>query len=112
MLDKSNRLTKKSDFDSVFKGGGSAKSGFLVLRAKENHLEQSRIGFVVSNKVSGKATLRNKIKRRLRNSVRGILGKIKKPCDIVIISLPGAQKLQYPQIKESVGEIFKKSGLI
>lgn len=106
MLSKINRLTKKKDFDLVFKRGKSDKSGFLAVRAMENNLSQSRFGFVVGKKVSKKATVRNKIKRRLRASIRG--EEIKKPADFIIIALPGAEKADFSTTRKTVLDLVKR----
>jgi len=73
MLPKQNRLKKKKDCDSVIKQGRHNADRFLVLKIQRNSLEQSRIGFVVSKKISKKAVERNRIKRRLSG------GKNKRP---------------------------------
>lgn len=107
MLSKTNRLTRKKDFDEVFKKGKSFKSGFLIFKALKNSSKEKRIGFVVSKKVSNKATTRNKVKRRLRAAVLKELGSIKKPADIIIIALPGAEKMEFPQIQKIIAGFFK-----
>ncbi len=112
MLPKINRLTRKKDFDLVFKNGESVKNDFLICKALKNQLPESRFGFVVSKKISNKATVRNLVKRRLRKAVLCELGKIKKSIDIVIIALPGAGKKEFSEIQEAVTGVFKKAKLI
>ena len=108
MLPKLNRLTKKKDFDGVFKNGKSIKSDFLLCKAVKNNLEKSRFGFVVSKKISLKATVRNKIKRRLRKAVAGIMQQVKNPVDMVIVTLPGIEKKEYLEIEKVIKDSFKK----
>ncbi len=108
MLPKLNRLTKKKDFDEVFKSGKSIKSDFLLCRAVKNNLKESRFGFVVSKKISLKATVRNKIKRRLRKAVAGIMQQVKNPVDMVIVTLPGIEKKEYLEIEKVIKDSFKK----
>ena len=112
MLPKANRLTKKKDFDLVFKNGQSLKKDFLICKVLKNQLQESRFGFVVSKKISNKATIRNAVKRRLRKAVLDELAHIKKAADVVIITLPGAQNREFAQVKKTAGEILKKAGLI
>lgn len=107
MLAKLNRLTQKKDFDAVFKKGKSLKSSFLIFKELKNNLKEPRIGFVVSKKVSNKATVRNKIKRRLRAAVLTELKKNKKFIDIVIIALPSIKNKKFSEIKKSVSEFFR-----
>ncbi len=112
MLPKANRLTKESDFDAVFKGGESIKHNSLLVKMAKNYLNKPRFGFVVSKKISNKATIRNKIKRRLRKAVADIIKDIKKPIDMVIITLPGIEKKEFLEIKEILSSAFKKLKLI
>jgi len=112
MLPKLNRLTKKTDFDLVFKKGESLKNNSLVFKVLKNNLAGPRFGFVVSKKVSNKATARNKIKRRLRKSVLDNLKSIKKSVDVVVVTLPGIENKEFSEIKSIVSESFKKLKLI
>lgn len=111
MLPNINRLTKKKDFDMVFKNGESIKSDFLVLKVLKNQFDKSRFGFVVSKKISNKATIRNLVKRRLRGAVSEKLSEVKGSADIVIITLPGIEKKRFSQIREVIAGIFKKAKL-
>lgn len=108
MSPKINRLTKKKDFDLAFKKGESIKNDFLLFKIAPNHLPQSRFGFIVSKKVSNKATVRNKIKRRLRAVALRELPNIKSSADIIVIALPGTQKKEFPEIKEALTYFFSK----
>ena len=64
MLSKVNRLKKRKDFKKVFEEGRGFKEGPLYLKIKESNLAHSRFGFTISKKVSKKAVIRNRIKRK------------------------------------------------
>jgi len=98
---------KKKDFEYVFKKGGKIKEDFLVLITAKNKLNKTRFGFIVSQKVSKKATVRNKVKRRLRAAVK--LKTIKEGLDVIFIALPGLEKKDFREIKETVNILFKKA---
>lgn len=114
MLGKINRLSKKKDFEEVFKGGKGFKGGFLIFKSLKNNLGGSRFGFVVSKKVSNKAVLRNKIKRRLRAAVLNIIDKKNgKPSynshfDLIIIALPDIKKKDFAEIQDAITQFFIK----
>ena len=112
MLDKENRLRKKRDFEAIFKKGRSFKESFLILKIVKNSLEASRFGFIVSQKVSKNAVVRNKIRRRLSEAIRLNLKDIKKGIDAVLIALPSIKSKTYPEIKDMLAIIFKKAGLL
>jgi ribonuclease P protein component len=109
MLSKVNRLKKKRDLERVFLGGKRFKEGFLVLKIAKNTLPKTRFGFIVSQKVSKKATLRNKIKRRLREVVSKKEKNFKKGLDILLTARPGLETKDFWEIDESLNRLFKKA---
>jgi len=118
MLPKINRIKKKKDFETIFKKGVSFKNSLLILKVVKNNLNQSRIGFIVSQKVSKKATVRNKIRRRLAEAVKIHMKDIsfgaqeKNGLDLVLIVLPIAEKSSFLDIKDALNGIFSKAKLI
>jgi ribonuclease P protein component len=111
VLPKAHRLKKKKDFERVFKKGKGKREGFLFLKFIENERNISRVGFVVSKKISKKATLRNRIKRKLREATRMLLPEIKPGFDIVIVAKKGIENLNFWETKENLEKLFKKSNL-
>ena len=115
MLSKLNRIKKKKDFEIIFKKGKSFKNKLFILRFLKNNFNQSRFGFVVSQKVSKKAVIRNKIRRRLSEIIKDNLKNIQKPennLDLVFISLPETAGKEFLAIKESVEELLIKAKII
>jgi ribonuclease P protein component len=109
MLPLKNRLKKKKDFDEVFKKGKGIEGFFLFLKIKNNGLEESRFGFIVSQKVSKKAVIRNKIKRRMRATIVSRKNFIKKGLDIVFMARRGAERKSFLEIKEEIEFLLKKT---
>ena len=100
MVPKINRLTKKKDFETVSLRGVSVKNAFLICKILRNNTPENRFGFVVSKKVSTKATIRNKVKRRLRSIIILEKERIEKSFDIIIITLPGIEKKEFIDLRE------------
>lgn len=112
MLPKKNCLKKRNDFDRIFKRGLKVKEDFLSLRAIRNDSKNnSRFGFIVSQKVSKKAVLRNKIKRRLRALVVTRLSKTKKGLDVILIANPGLEKKDFWELEEILDAAFRRANL-
>ena len=109
MLSKINRLKKKQEIEKVFGEGKRFKEDFLILKITRNTLSQTRFGFIVPQKVSKKATLRNKIKRRLREIVGKKGGKFKKGLDVLLIACPGLETKDFWEIDETLNNLFKKA---
>jgi ribonuclease P protein component len=112
MLPKENRLKKEKEFEAVFKGGRTIKGKSVFLRYLINGTDKTKVGFVVSKKVSKLAVVRNKAKRRMRDIVRLKKDGLKEGLSIVIISLPSITKLKYKEIKEDLENLLSKEELI
>jgi ribonuclease P protein component len=72
MLQKENRLKKRSAFAATYRTGKTFHSmGVTVFVGKEKKNESpTRVGFVVSKKIHKRAVKRNRIKRLMRESCR------------------------------------------
>ena len=116
MLPKINRIKKKKDFEIIFKRTQGApqsfKNSLFILKIMKNNLGLNRFGFVVSQKVSKKATVRNKIRRRLAEVIKAEMKNIKIGTDMVLIALPGIEKKGFSDIKGTVGDALIKTELI
>lgn len=112
MLPSTNRLKKKNDFDRIFKQGRGLREDFMLLRFIKNDLKLSRFGFMVGQKVSKKATARNKIKRRLKALVKSNLLKIKNGVDVVFMVSPSAKSQDFKEIEKLFNSLLKKANLI
>jgi ribonuclease P protein component len=112
MLPLKNRLRKKTDLERVLKKGKGFKEDLLILKKTKNSLEETRFGFIVSQKVSKKASTRNKIKRRLRGVAGKKLKKITPGTDVLIMAVPGIEKKDFWEIEERIYKLFKKAKLI
>lgn len=112
MLSLNNRLKKTTDIRKVFKNGRFLKEGFLILKTAKNNLNKSRFGFIVSQKVSKKAVVRNKIKRKMRGIVRKELKEIKTGTDNLFMALPGLEKKDFSAIQETISSLLKKAKLL
>ncbi|MBI2450317.1 MAG: ribonuclease P protein component [Candidatus Nealsonbacteria bacterium] len=111
MLSKINRLKKTAEIERVFKRGRGVREDFLFLKAAENNLRVIRFAFVVSKKISGKASSRNKIKRILRAAARRRLPRLKTGLDVVIVVHGGIENKNFQEIEQSVDKLFKKAKL-
>jgi len=111
MLPKINRLKKTKEIERVFKNGKSHKEGFLFFKLLKNGLTVSRFGFIVGQKVSKKATTRNKVKRRMRAAVKKELPNIKPGFDIILVALKGLETKNFKEVEEAARRLIQKSGI-
>ena len=85
---------------------------FMIVKAMDNNLSRSRVGFIVNNKIDKRATARNRIKRQLREIIRLNLFKIKGNNDIIIIVKPAIKEKSSAEIKAEMGYLFDKLRLL
>lgn len=111
-LPKKNRLKGKREFKRVLEKGKGFKEDFLILKVFRNFSNLIRFGFLVSQKISKKATIRNKIKRRLSELVRVKLKKIKNGIDGILIPLPGIEKKEFFEIERILNNLFKRAKIL
>lgn len=78
-------LNLNSQFKKLYSKGASCVSPSVVLYAKRNGLPYNRIGITVSKKL-GKAVVRNRSKRRLREVYRTNLALLKSGFDFVLVA--------------------------
>jgi ribonuclease P protein component len=112
MLAKKFRLVTERDFDQVHKRGRYIKGKFLYLKSKSNILGFARFGFLISNKISKKSTVRNLMKRRMKAVVYRNINSII-PSDVIMgfYRLPKPLPLSSEIEKEIIG-LLQKFNLI
>ncbi len=109
MLSLKNRLKKEKDFQRVFSHGRMAASDLMSIRFLNNDIQETRVGFIVSKKVSKKAVLRNRIKRVLREQMKKRMDKIIKGFDIIITAKGKILELESEEIGESLEKLLKRT---
>ena len=83
----------------------------IMLRVAPTKESESRFAFVVSTKVSKKAVVRNKLRRRLREIVRLELPHIQQGHDVLIAVRPQAIRMSYQELRTALIELFTKARL-
>jgi ribonuclease P protein component len=109
---KKNRLRKNADFQRLRREGQSLVHPLLVVSFLPNDLEYSRFGFAVGKRI-GKAARRNRVKRRMRESIRVRLQNrgIAAGWDIVLIARRPIRNASFQQVDEAIGLLFRRAGL-
>lgn len=104
-------LTENKQFKKVYSKGRSLTNNLLVLYYLKNNLSGIRLGITVNKKV-GKAVVRNRIRRLIKENYRLRERYIKEGYDIVIVSRVRAKEATYNEISGSMHNLLKRSGLL
>jgi ribonuclease P protein component len=102
-------LTKPRQYALVYSQGRSWASDWLVMKALPNGLTLSRCGFSVSRRI-GKAVVRNRVKRWLREILRA--APLKAGWDIIFIARQSVAEANYAGLKSVVEHLLSRSGLL
>ncbi len=104
-------LRKRADFLAANGGKRSATPGFVLLvRDREDHNPQIRVGFTVTKKIGG-AVVRNRMKRRMRALAREILpGRGLEGCDHVMIGRAGGVERDFALLRADLEGALGKVG--
>lgn len=109
MLPKENRLRNDAEIKKLMATGKTFFLPQLTVKYKINRQTKTRVVFVVSNKVSKKATERNLLKRRLRNATKDFLSEVENNFDLAIIAKQSCLKLDYATLKKQLNFVFHKT---
>ena len=115
-IPREHRLRKHAEFELVYKSGrrhfSPILTAFYLLRQDQEsesgsvgRSEEPRIGITVGRAL-GKATVRNRIKRRVRAAVTQNLERIKRPVDVVINPKKAVQEIDFQQLCAEVARAF------
>jgi len=112
MLPRANRLTKKTDFEKVAHDSRPIHSKHLILKKSADFNNKTKFGLVISAKVSKKAVVRNKIRRRIREILRLNLDKIKPGSKVMIVIKNTIIDKNYQEIEQDLIDLLKKASLL
>jgi ribonuclease P protein component len=115
-VQRRHRLSRSRDFDTVYRKGRSASTRFLVLywfpREEEAEGDGARLGLAVPRSVGG-SVVRNRVKRRLRETWRELAERTQPGFDYVLVARPAlaeaAEARGHDWLRERVAEVLEKA---
>ena len=104
------KLSKTNEFKKVFSEGRRIEGKNLIIFISKNDYNFNRFGIIVK-KETGKAVVRNKIKRWLREAFRLINKKLSPGYDIIVLAKNNIRKSDYFEICHDLENLFYKGKL-
>lgn len=111
MLPKQYRLTRSKDFARIRRLGRSSGNRLVVVYVLPQPSDETCVGFSVSKRV-GKAVIRNRVKRRMREAVRHQVSALRAGQDLVFIARPASSGATYQQIEQGIASVLDKTGAV
>lgn len=108
----SARLKDRFDFIRLQKSGEKLYSKHFLVSITESKTNCSRLGVAITKKVSPNATVRNKIKRRLREIFRLNRANFRGNFDVVIVARRDAHLCTYEEVEREVLGALRRGGYL
>lgn len=111
-MQKELRLTRREDFNKVYRyGKSSANFQFVVYSLPQTKVQRFRAGISVSKKV-GNAVVRNRIRRVVKEILRHHADRIRPHVDLVVIARKPAAEMEYKEMEKSLLHALKRASLL
>ena len=108
-MDRDHRLRKGQEFDRTYREGTVFSGPLVVLRVVSNGSGRTRWGFAVGKRVSKKAVVRNRIRRRMREAVRTL--DVADGYDVVVTARNGSMEASYAVLAKALFRVISRSPL-
>jgi ribonuclease P protein component len=108
-MGEKERLRKNSQFAAVYEHGRTWANDLVVLKTLPNGLEWNRYGFVAGKRL-GKAVVRNRVKRLLREVARAT--STKTGWDVVFIARSQSATANYHELGASVAGLLRRARIL
>lgn len=114
MLPVLYRIRRQAEFEGFFrsKKTASVQSPLITLYFAQTKEARPRFGFVVGLKVSKKAVVRNKVKRRMRAVVGRALPAVRTGVSAVLVARPPAEKSTFQEIEKTIIGLLRTARLM
>ncbi len=103
-------LKENYEFRRMYRKGQSGVDRCMVVYCRKNRLGRNRYGFTVSVKV-GKAVVRNRARRRLREVCRLNEDKLTKGWDILVVARGRTAEAPFRELTAAYLRLTKKLGM-
>lgn len=113
-MKKKYRLKSRLEFQAVYKQGRSAANSaavVYVLPSKRGRTAPSRVGVAAGRRL-GKATVRNRVKRRVKEAVRLLWPRVKPGFELIVIARHAAKDIEFIQLQARLQELFERLGVL
>ncbi len=104
-------LDRDGQFQKLYKKGKSVVSPSLIIYVKKNGQSFNRLGITASKKI-GKAVVRNRAKRRIRELYRTNLPILKTGYDFVIVARAKTATVPYDSLLSAFMSAVKNLGVL
>ena len=102
-------LRRPAEFKQVFAKGKAYRQPAFTIIVQDNGLDIPRLGLAVSRRTAARAVVRNRIKRIIRESFRGLHRPLAGR-DVVVLARSPSAKLARGELRASLDMLWRQIG--
>ena len=110
-VERQYRLRRSGDVRRTYDEGRSWVHPLLVLVARPNELDLSRVAFVAGRRV-GNAVARNRAKRLMRVAARALYPRFDPGWDMVLVARQRLLEVKASQVEVALASLVRRAGII
>ncbi len=110
-MEFSTSLKLNHIFRRLYHSGNQAANRYLALYCRRNRTPGNRVGITAGKKL-GKAVVRNRVRRRLREIYRIHEGRFKPGYDLVVVARTAAVDTSFAQLQEAYLALADRLGVL
>ena len=103
-------LRRRADFEQVFSSGKFVGGRSLALRFVGRGQGRTRIGFAVGKRLDKRAVVRNRVRRRLREVLAGVV--LREGYDVVVLGRRPGLTDDFPSLQRDARSLLSRAGLL
>ncbi|MGH2407897.1 MAG: ribonuclease P protein component [Candidatus Limnocylindrales bacterium] len=104
-------LRAANDFAALQHSTRSRSERLLVVRLATNDKERTRFGIATGRRIGG-AVVRNKVRRRIRESLRALAPRINIGWDVLIVARPESATASMAELAGTLERLLRKAGAL
>ena len=109
-MDARVSLKKNFEFRRLYTKGKSAVTPFVVVYCRRNGQGCNRLGYTISTKL-GKAVVRNRVRRRLREIYRLHEAEFKPGVDLVVVARSASVDAEFSALEQAFLQLARRLSL-
>lgn len=110
-MKKTVSIKENKDFKRLYYRGKNLSADCVALYWRRTGLPGCRLGITVSSRV-GKAVVRNRVRRLIRESYRLMEDRVSSGFDMVIVARSKAVGANFERVSSALEKVLVKSGII
>lgn len=110
MLKRKFRVSTSNEYKHLYNSGKKISGKYIIVYILGNSLGYCRFGIVTSKK-TGKAVIRNRVKRQLRSIIERNIDNLQGSYDIAVIGRYNISEAEFQLLFDDFKQVMRKAGI-